>query len=134
MSFLAATAVTLRVALILMAAAMNVGFRTEIWVVLRKKPGWQTHLSTFVFTALVNAGAIICSVNVFPDAGWEISRTLRLTVVNMGLGVFLVGVLTGLYRRALKSGPEKARAAMLCGAALLLPGIAFVALLTGGGG
>lgn len=134
MSILAAIAVALRVALILIAAAMVVGLRCENWAVIRRSPGWQQHLSTFVFTVLVVAGALISSVNVFPDAGLAIPRHVRLTVVVTGLGLFLIGVLTGLYRRALRSGPDKARAAILSGVALFLPGVGLVALLTTGGG
>lgn len=133
-SLLAACAVVLRVLIIIIAGAMVVGLRQEIWAVIRRKPKWKAHLTSAVFTLLVVAGAIICSVNIFPDAGWHISRTTRLIVVNLGLGLFLIAVLTGLYRRALKSGPDKARAALLTGMAFFIPGIAFVALLTNGGG
>ena len=130
MDLLGAIAIALRVALILIACAMLVGLRGEIWAVLARKPGWQAHLSSAVFTALVAAGAIISSVNVFPDAGLAIPREARLAVVNTGLALFLIGTLTGLYRRALRTGPEKARAAFLSGVALLVPGGGLVALLT----
>ena len=133
MEVFAATAVAQRVALIILALAMIVGLRRECWAVIAKKPGWIVHLSTFIFTLLVVAGAIISSVNVFPDAGWHIPRALRLFVVNIGLGLFLVAVLTGLYRRALRAGPENARAAVLAGIALLIPGLGLVALLTSSG-
>jgi hypothetical protein len=130
MMLLAAIAVALRVALILIACAMVVGLRGEIWAVVRRRSGWQAHLSTATFTALVTAGAVISSVNVFPDAGWAIPREARLAVVNIGLALFLIGTLTGLYRRALRAGPDKARAAFLSGVALLVPGGGLVALLT----
>jgi len=127
---LAALAVSLRVSLILLALAMLIAFRRENWSVLRRLPGWKRHLSTAIFTGLVMAGAIISCVNLFPDAGWPIPRDVRLAIVNIGLGMFLVATLTGLYRRALRSGPEKARAAFLSGMALLVPGAGFVWLLT----
>ncbi|MBB3034066.1 hypothetical protein [Alteriqipengyuania lutimaris] len=130
MTILAAIAVALRVALILLACAMLIAFRGELWSVIRRKPGWKRHLSTAIFTGLVIAGAIISSVNVFPDAGLPIARETRLAIVNLGLGMFLVATLTGFYRRALRCGPEKARAALLSGMALLLPGVGFVWLLT----
>lgn len=129
MDILGAIAISLRVALILIACAMAVGLRSEIWAVVTRKPGWQAHLSTTIFAALVTAGAVISSVNVFPDAGWAIPREARLAVVNIGLALFLIGTLTGLYRRALRTGPEKARAAFLSGVALLVPGGGLVALL-----
>lgn len=130
MDLLAALAVALRVALILLACAMLIAFRHENWSVLRRKRGWKRHLSTTIFTGLVTAGAIISSVNVFPDAGWPIAREVRLGIVNLGLGMFLVATLTGFYRRALRCGPEKARAALLSGMAMIVPGVGFVWLLT----
>lgn len=133
MSILAATAVAMRVAIVLIACAMVVGLWAENWAVIRRKPGWQAHLTSLVFTLLVVAGAIISSVNVFPDAGWHIDPQARLFVVVLGLGLFLIGVLTGLYRRACKTGPDKARAALLSGVAMIFPGLALVALLTNGG-
>ena len=134
MSVLAAIAVAMRVLLILLALAMVIGLRAENWAVIRRKPRWQAHLSSLVFTVLVVAGALISSVNIFPDAGWHIDHETRLAVVVTGLGLFLVATLTGLYRRALKSGPDKARAALLTGVAMILPGIALVVLLTSKGG
>ena len=133
MSLLAALSVSMRVCLILIACAMVVGSRAELWAVLRRKPGWKAHLSQAVFCLLVVAGAIISSVNLFPDAGWHIPRDLRLAVVDLGLGLFLIATLTGLYRRACKSGPDQARAALLTGIAMLVPGIGLVVLLTRAG-
>lgn len=136
MELQAALAVALRVALIVIACAMMVGLRRELWAVVARQDGWRVHLSTLIFTALVVAGAIISSVNLFPDANWYIPRQFRLFVVNLGLAIFLAGTLTGLYRRALRSGPDKARAAFLSGLALLIPGVGLVWLLrvSGAGG
>ena len=133
MSVLAAYSVTLRVALILIACAMVVALRDEVWTVIRKKPGWPARLATVIFVATVSGGAIISSVNMFPDAGWYIHRDVRLTVVATGLSLFMVGVLAGLYRRALRSGPDRARKAFFCGLALIPPGIGFMWLLTESG-
>lgn len=133
MDLLAALSVTMRTALIVIAVAMVWKFRREWWAVLRHRPGWKPHLSTFILTVMVVGGAIISSVNIFPDAGLSISRNARLGVVNFGLAVFLIGTLTGLYRRATKSGPDKARAAFLSGLAMLLPGVALVWLLVSSG-
>lgn len=133
MDILSAIAVALRVSLILIAGAMLVSLRQEIWAVVARKRGWKVHLSTAIFVAMVVAGAIISSVNVFPDAGWPIPRDVRLGVVNFGLSLFLVGTLTGLYRRALRSGPEQARAAFLTGIAIVAVGCAFVVLLHAAG-
>ncbi|WP_370180231.1 hypothetical protein [Alteriqipengyuania sp.] len=130
MDVLAAIAVALRVALVLIACAMMLSHRIEIWAVVRRRNGWKRHLSSVVFCALVAGGAVISSVNIFPDAGWAIARDTRLAIVNLGLAIFMIGVLTGLYRRALRAGPEKARAAFLTGFALLLPGAGLVWLLT----
>jgi hypothetical protein len=130
---LAAIAVALRVSLFLILVAMAVGMRSEIWAVLTKRKGWRVHLTTAIFFAFVLAGAIISSVNIFPDAGWHIDRTTRLAIVNIGLAVFLVATLSGLYRRAMRSGPEKARAAFLTGVAMCVPGIGLVWLLTEAG-
>lgn len=130
MELQAAVAVALRVLLILLAAAMCVGLRSEIWAVVRKRPGWHKHLSSAVFAGLVVAGAIISSVNLFPDAGLAIPRTLRLAVVNLGLSLFLVATITGLYRRALKAGPDRARAAFLTGTSMVIPAVGLVWLLT----
>lgn len=129
MSLLAALAVALRVALILIAASLVVTLRSEMWAVVRQSRGWTAHLSTTVFVTMVFAGAVISSVNVFPDAGWEISRNLRLSIVNVGLSIFIIGALTGIYRRALRAGPTKARGAFLAGLALLIPGGGLVWLL-----
>ena len=112
---------------------MVIGLRQENWAVIKRKPGWRVHLTSTIFTAMVVAGAIISSVNVFPDAGWSIPRDVRLAVVNFGLSLFLVGTLTGLYRRALRSGPEQARAAFLTGIAIVVVGCAFVVLLHAAG-
>lgn len=133
MDILSAIAVALRVSLILIAGAMLVSLRQEIWAVIVRKRGWKVHLSTAIFVAMVVAGAIISSVNVFPDAGLPIPRDVRLGVVNFGLSLFLVGTLTGLYRRALRSGPEQARAAFLTGIAIVAVGCAFVVLLHAAG-
>lgn len=129
MDVLSAIAVSLRVSLIIIAGAMLIGLWRENWAVVTRKPGWRVHLTSTIFTAMVVAGAVISSVNVFPDAGWEIPRVVRLSVVNLGLALFLVGTLTGLYRRALRSGPDKARAAFFTGLALVAVGSAFAVLL-----
>ena len=133
MSILAAFVVTQRVALILLACAMMVGLRRELWAVITCKPSWRAHLSSFVFVAMVAAGAIISSANMFPDANWYIPRNLRLVIVATGLSLFLVGTLTGLYRRALLSGPVRARAAFLTGLAFVAPGVGLMWLLTESG-
>lgn len=133
MDVLSAIAVSLRVSIIIIAGGMVVSFWRENWSVVTLKTGWKAHLSTFIFTVMVMAGAIISSVNVFPDAGWLIPRDVRLGVVNFGLSLFLVGTLTGLYRRALRSGPEQARAAFLTGIAIVAVGCAFVVLLHAAG-
>lgn len=133
MDLLSAIAVALRVSIIIIAGAMVVGLWRENWAVIKRKPGWRVHLTSTIFTAMVVAGAIISSVNVFPDAGWSIPRDVRLAVVNFGLSLFLVGTLTGLYRRALRSGPEQARAAFLTGIAIVAVGCAFVVLLHAAG-
>ena len=128
-----AYAVAIRVALILITCAMALSLRSELWAVIVRRPGWRVHLSTAIFFSLVAGGAVISSVNLFPDAGWPISRALRLAVVNFGLSVFMVGTLTGLYRRALRTGPEQARAAFLTGLAIVAVGAGFVGLLMAGG-
>lgn len=134
MDILSAISVTLRVTIILLACAMVIGWWRPLLAVLLRQPGWRGHLSSFVATALAVGGAVISSVNIFPDAGWTIPRDLRLLVVNLGLAVFCVGLLTSIYRRALRSGPDKARCAFLSGLAFIIPGVGLVALLTIGGG
>lgn len=133
MDLLSAIAVSLRVSIIIIAGAMIVSLWRENWAVITLKPGWRVHLTSTIFTTMVVAGAIISSVNVFPDAGWSFPRDVRLGVVNFGLSLFLVGTLTGLYRRALRSGPEQARAAFLTGIAIVVVGCAFVVLLHAAG-
>ena len=134
MSLLAAIAVTFRVIFNLIAGAMLIGWWQGHWAVLSQKRGWQAHLSNFVVTAIASGIAFGSLFNVFPDAGWHIPETVRLAGLNAGMAVILVGLLTALYRRALRAGPEKARAAFLCGFALVIPAAGFVFLLTIGGG
>ena len=133
MNFLAATSVTLRVMIILIACAMNVGWWHKTWAVVMQRPGWKGHLSGFIATTFATGAAIGCSVNMFPDAGWHIDETFRLAVLDLGMAMIVVALLTSLYRRALRTGPEKARAAFLCGTGLMIPAIGLVVLLMAGG-
>ncbi len=133
MDLLAAIAVSLRVCIIVMALAMVVGWRRQCLAVILRRPGWKANLSAFIVTTLALAGAVGSSANIYIDAGWAIEPRARLAISNIGLALFCVGLLTSIYRRALRSGPEKARAALLSGVALMVPGIALVAVLAIGG-
>ena len=127
--FLKYCAVSTRTVIIITAIGMILGSHKEIWSVLRHKEGWKAHLTQTVFVGLVVSGAIICSGNIFADGGWHIPEKARLLLVNIGLLLFLAFTFTGLYRRALKAGPENARKSMLGGLVNIAVGGAFVWLL-----
>lgn len=133
MSLLAAIAVALRVCIILLALAMVIGWWRQCLAVILRKPGWRIHLSPCIVTVLAVAGGIGSSVNIYIDADWYIDPDVRLAISNIAQGLFCIGLLTSIYRRALRSGPEKARAALLSGVALMVPGAALVAVLAIGG-
>lgn len=134
MSLLASFAVMLRVFTILLGLALVIGRWRICWNVIVKGPNWRGDLASFVFTVAALGGAIICSVNIFPDAGWQIDRNLRLLMVNLGLSMFICSILTSVYRNALRVSHETARKAFLSGLCLILPAAAFVALLLLAGG
>ncbi|NVD43489.1 hypothetical protein [Qipengyuania atrilutea] len=134
MSLGAAIAVTFRIMMILLACAMVIGWWEKFLAVLLRRPGWKGHLSSFVVTVIALGCAIGSSVNMFPDAGWHINENLRLFVLNIAMAMIICGLLTSVYRRALRAGPEAARAAFLSGLLLIFPASGFVALLTIYGG
>ncbi|QQN73963.1 hypothetical protein [Croceicoccus sp. YJ47] len=134
MTILTAIAVTARVMLILLTCALIIGRWRQLWAVLSKQAGWPTHLSEFIVVSMAIGGSVISAVNIFPDAGWHIPNALRLAVVDVGLVLFCIALLTHVYRTARKSGPDKARKAMLCGCGMCVPAAGFVVLLTMGGG
>lgn len=119
----------MRVLIVILAVSMLIGARRELWCVVIRCPGWKAQLSTFAMTVMMMGAAVISVVNVFPDIGMSISRQFRLAVVDVGLGLFLVGTLTGIYRRALRCGHDLARAALLSGLALIVPFAGLVTLL-----
>ena len=128
-SLLGYTAVAARTVIMITACGMVVTSYKEIWAVLTRRVGWKASLTQVVFVGLVFGGAIISSANIFPDGGWHIPNRIRLFIVNLGLFLFVAFTFTGLYRRALKSGPENARKSMLLGLTNIVVGAGFVWLL-----
>lgn len=129
MSFLEAIAVTFRTMMFLITVAMWIGHWRAARDVLLQRPGWKGSLSTVCFLTIMSGISFGSIFNVFPDAGWFIARWLRLAGLNVGMAVIVIGMLTVLYRQALRSGPDKARKAFLSGFAMLVPAAGFVALL-----
>lgn len=133
MTILAAISVTLRVMIMLLAAAMVVGWWSKIAAVIMMRPGWKGHLSGFIATVMAVGVAIGSSTNIFPDADIPIPDTIRLAGVDLGLALIVLGILTSIYRRSLRSGPVVARRVFFSGLALIVPALGFVVLLTLGG-
>lgn len=129
MDLSSAISASLRTVIEILWVSMAVGLRKELWCVIVRCPGWRVHLSSAIFFVLVTGGAVISAGNIVPDLGLYIPRGLRLAIVNIGLAIFIIGAMAGLYRRALRSGPEKTRAAVLSGFALLVPFAGLVTLL-----
>lgn len=133
LDILGVLAIAQRITLIIVVAGVSIFWAETIWSMFKKIRNWRivpTYLS-FIFMAA--GGGIISAVEAISGSGVAVSSFVELTATNVGLAFFNMGILTFIYSRAKKCGPNAAHTNFKWALALIIPTIVLVVILTLGG-